>query len=189
MQSGSRPFLTEPEGANMTGLRQRFLGLCLPPVLFCVMDFTLTLAGQPAEYWEGDRTRIIEGSPTFHYLLTVHPAAFVVGVLVWIAIFVVLLLLLPDTPALITSIAIVLGHTAGTAAWLRGKFMFDYQMLVGLFLLSAVSISLGVRWGWQAAPKEPLYLGRLPSPLRWTMIAALVAVVVYLFLWPRTISR
>ena len=105
----------------MTGLRQRFLGLCLPPILFCMIDFTLTLDGQPAAYWEGNRSGIIEGSPTFHYLLTVNPAAFVVGVLVWIAIFVALLLLLPDTPALITSIAIVLGHTAGTAAWLRGK--------------------------------------------------------------------
>jgi hypothetical protein len=99
--------LSELEGIKMTGLRQRFLGLCLPPILFCVLDFTLTLVFQPAEYWQGDRTSIIEGSPTFHYLLTVHPAAFVVGVSVWIALFVALLLLLPDTPALITSIAIV----------------------------------------------------------------------------------
>src|SRR5437868_3340924 len=80
----------------MTGLRQRFLGLCLPPLVFCVLDFTLTLIGQPAEYWQGDRTSIIEGSPNFHYLLTVHPTDFVVGVLVWIAIFVALLLLLPS---------------------------------------------------------------------------------------------
>ena len=91
----------------MTGLRQRFLGLCLPPILFCVLDFSLTLVFQPAEYWQGYRTRIIEGSPTFHYLLSIYPAAFMVGVLAWIAIFVALLLLLPDTPALITSIAIV----------------------------------------------------------------------------------
>src|SRR5262245_6147648 len=106
----------------MTGLRQRFLGLCLPPILFCVLDFALTLVFQPPEYWQGDRTRIIEGSPTFHYLLSISPAAFVVGVLVWIALFVALLLLLPDTPALMMSIATVFGHTAGTAAWLRVRF-------------------------------------------------------------------
>jgi hypothetical protein len=169
----------------MTGLRQRFLGLCLPPILFCGLDFTLTLVFQPAEYWQGDRTRIIEGSPTFHYLLSIYPAAFVVGVLVWIAIFVALLLLLPDTPALIASIAIVFGHTAGTAAWLRGRFTFDYQLLVSLFALAAVSVGLGVRWGWQAAPREPLHLGRLSTLRRWTLIAALVTVVVYSFLWPR----
>ena len=173
----------------MTGLRQRLLGLCLPPILFCVLDFTLTLVFQPAEYWWGDRTRIIEGSPTFHYLLSTSPAAFIVGVLVWIAVFVALLLLLPDTPALVTSIAIVFGHTAGTAAWLRGRFPFDYQLLVSLFVLSAVAIGLGVRWGRQAAPKEPLQLGRLPGLWRWAMVAAFVAVVVYLFLWPRTISN
>jgi hypothetical protein len=173
----------------MTGVRPRFVGLCLPPILFCVMDFSLTLIFQPAEYWQGDQTRIIEGSPTFHFLLAVHPAAFVIGVLAWMAIFVALLLLLPDTFALTASIAIVFGHTAGTAAWLRGRFLFDYQILVGLFFLSAVSISLGVRWGWQAAPREPLHLGRLPSHWRWAMIAALVAVVVYLFLWPRSVGR
>jgi hypothetical protein len=172
----------------MTGLRQRFLGLCLPPILFCVLDFTLTLVFQPAEYWQGDRAQIIEGSPTFHYLLTVHPAAFVFGVLVWIAIFIALLLLLPDTPALITSIAIVFGHTAGTAAWLRGRFPFDYQLLVGLFVLAAVSVGLGVRWGWQAAPTQPLRLGRLSGLWRWAMIAALGAVTVYLFLWPRAVG-
>ena len=169
----------------MTGLRQRFLGLCLPPMLFCALDFTLTLVWQPPEYWQGDRTRIIEGSPTFHYLLTIGPAAFVVGVLTWMAIFVPLLLLLPDTPALVTSIAIVFGHTAGAAAWLRGRFTFDYQLLVGLFALAAVAVGLGVRWGWQAAPREPLRLGRLTNLWRWAMIAALVGVVVYLFLWPR----
>jgi hypothetical protein len=172
----------------MTGFRQRFLGLCLPPILFCVLDFTLTLVFQPAEYWQGDRTRVIEGSPTFHYLLSIYPAAFVAGVLVWIAIFVTLLLLLPDTPALIMSIAIVFGHTAGTAAWLRGRFTFDYQLLVSLFVLSAVAIGLGVRWGWQAAPKVPLHLGRLTSLWRCAMIAALAAVGVYLFLWPRMVS-
>jgi len=173
---------------HSAGLRQRFLGLCLPPILFCVVDFTLTLVFQPAEYWQGDRTRIIEGSPTFHYLLSIGPAAFVVGVLVWIAIFVAVLLLLPDTPALVTSIAIVFGHTAGTAAWLRGRYTFDYQLLVSVFVFAAVSVGLGVRWGWQAAPKEALHLGRLSGLWRWTLIAALLAVVVYLFLWPRTVG-
>ena len=137
---------------------------------------------------QGDRTHIIEGSPTFRHLLSIGPAAFVAGVLAWIALFVCLLLLLPDTPALVTSIAIVFGHTAGSAAWLRGRFPFDYQLLVSLFALSAVAVGLGVRWGWQAAPREPLRLGRLPGLWRWIMIAALVAVVVYLFLWPRAVG-
>jgi hypothetical protein len=172
----------------MNGLRPRFLGLCLPPMLFCVLDFTLTLVWQPAEYWHGDRTCIIEGSPTFHQLLTISPAVFVVGVLVWMALFVSLLLLLPDTPALLTSVAISFGHTAGTAAWLRGRFSFDYQLLVGLFVLSAVSIGLRIRWGWQAAPREPVRLGRLSGLWRWAVIVALVAVTVYLFLWPRKIG-
>lgn len=30
----------------MAGVRQRFLGLCLPPLAFSVLDGSLTLAGQ-----------------------------------------------------------------------------------------------------------------------------------------------
>jgi hypothetical protein len=88
----------------------------------------------------------------------------------------------------VTSIAIVFGHTAGTAAWLRGRYTYDYQLLVSLFVLAAVSLGLGIRWGWQAAPREPLRLGRLSNRWRWKIIAALVAVVVFLFLWPRTVG-
>ncbi len=50
--------LPDAEGAKMTGLHQRFLGLCLPPILFCVLDFTLTLIFQP---------RILAGRPDAHY--------------------------------------------------------------------------------------------------------------------------
>jgi hypothetical protein len=44
----------------MSGFRQKFPGLCLPPILFCVLDFTLTLVFQPAEYWQGKGMRPIE---------------------------------------------------------------------------------------------------------------------------------
>ena len=50
----------------MCGVRQRFLGLCLPALAFAVLDGTLTLAGQSAEYWGGAYARVNEASPTFH---------------------------------------------------------------------------------------------------------------------------
>jgi hypothetical protein len=39
-----------------------------------------------------------EASPTFNHLLAMHPLAFVAGILAWMAVFVGILLLLPDTP-------------------------------------------------------------------------------------------
>jgi len=172
----------------VSGLRQRFLGLCLPPLLFCALDATLTLTGQSAEYWQGQAAHVKEVSPIWHYLLAVHPAAFVAGMAGWAAIFVVVLLLLPDTLALIVSIVVVLGHAGGVADWLLHQFRFGYQVCNGLFLLAAVAIGLGVRWGWQAGPRETPRFDRMPQIWRWTLIVVLVGAAVYVFLWPRPVA-
>ncbi|MGD0897022.1 MAG: hypothetical protein ABR915_04240 [Thermoguttaceae bacterium] len=172
----------------ISGLRQRFLGLCLPPLVFCALDATVTLMGQSTEYWQNQWADVNEIAPTFHYLLTVHPAAFAVGMAGWAVIFVMVLFLLPDTLALIVSVAIVLGHAGGTVAWLGYHFKFSYQMCNGLALLAAVAIGTGVRWGWQATPNEALRLDRMPQVWRWTLILLLGGIGVYLFLWPRSIA-
>ena len=169
----------------VSGLRQRFLGLCVPPLVFWALDLTLTLVGQSAEYWQGHWGHVNVGPPTFEYLLAVHPAAFAAGMAGWAAIFVMVLLLLPDTLALIVSVVIVLGHAAGSATWIYYHFKCGYQMCNGLFLLAAVAIGIGVRWGWQASRNEALRLDHMPQFWRWTLILLLVGVGVYLFLWPR----
>jgi hypothetical protein len=167
------------------GVGRRLLGLCLPPLALCALDGTLTLIGQSARYWAGDYARVNEGSPTFNHLLQIHPAAYVVGILVWAGVFVSILLLLPDTLALIVSIAVTLGHTVGAATWLLWRFHFGYQVCNGLFLTSAVILGLGIRWGWRAIPDREYRLQGWPWGLRWLLALVLFGVGVYLFLWPR----
>ena len=169
----------------MTGFRNRLLGLCLPPLLLCALDVTATLLGQSAEYWAGDYLRVNEGSPTFNHLLQIHPLAFVVGIVAWIAVFVGIILLSPDVLALILSIAVTFGHAAGAATWLLWRFHYGYQALNGLWLASAVLLGLGIRYGWQAAPSCEYRISGWPYWLRWLLIAGLFAIGVYLFLWPR----
>lgn len=171
----------------MAGVRQRFLGLCLPPLAFAVLDGSLTLAGQSAEYWGGAYTRVNEVSPTFHHLLAAHPLAFAGGLLGWMAVFVGFILLVPDTLALVVSIVITFGHAVGAATWVLWRFQYSYQMCNGLFLLAAVSLGLGIRWGWRAGPLEPYRLTPRVARWRWVLAAALFAVGVYLFLWPRSV--
>jgi hypothetical protein len=168
----------------MTGVRQRFLGLGLPPLLFAVLDSSLTLAGQSAEYWSGRYERVNEMSPTFQQLLAIHPLAFVGGELVWVAVFLGIILLLPDTLALMASIAVTFGHTVGAATWVLWRFQFGYQACNGLFLLAAVTLGGGIRWGWRAGPPQEY---RLPLSLPWRCVlaAALFAVGAYLYLMPR----
>jgi hypothetical protein len=122
----------------MNGLRLRFVGLCLPPILFSILDAFLTLMGQSANYWGGDYAQVNEVSPTFNHLLAIHPLAFMAGSAVWLGVVVGFLLLVPDTLALIVSIAVVFGHTVGASSWLLWRFQYGYQFCNGLFLLAAV---------------------------------------------------
>jgi len=169
----------------MIGVRHRLLGLCFPPLLFCASDCTATLLGQSAAYWAGNYVRVNETSPTFNHLLQIHPAAFAIGMLMWMAVFVGMILLLPDTLALILSIAVTFGHTVGLATWLLWRFHYGYQAVNGLFLTSAVLLGLGIRWGWRAAPSCQYRLSGWPWVLRWALIVGLFAIGAYLFLWPR----
>lgn len=169
----------------MSGVRNRLLGLCLPPLLLCAFDYTMTLTGQSAAYWAGDYQRVNEVSPSFNHLLQIHPLAFIVGAVMWMAVFVGMILLLPDTLALIFSIAVTFGHTAGTASWLLWRFNYGYQAVNGLFLGSAVLLGLGIRYGWRAVPSCECRFSGWPTGLRWLLIAGLAGVGVYLFLWPR----
>lgn len=169
----------------MSGIRNRLLGLCLPPVLLCAFDNTVTLLGQSAEYWAGDYLRVNEASPTFHHLLQIHPLAFAVGIMAWMAVFVGIILLSPDILALIVSIAVTFGHAAGAATWLLWRFHYGYQAVNGLLLASAVLLGFGIRYGWRAVPSERYQFSGWLLRLRWLLIAGLFAIGTYLFLWPR----
>ncbi len=169
----------------MDAVRQRFIGLCLPPLAFSALDNALTLAGQSAEYWGGAYRQVNEASPTFHRLLATHPLAFVGGALAWMTVFVGIILLLSDTLALVACIAVTFGHAAGAATWVLWRFQFGYQAVNGLLLAAAVALGLGIRFGWRARPPEPYRLHPWLRRWRWVLSAALFAVGVYLFPWPR----
>jgi hypothetical protein len=169
----------------MSGVKQRFLGLCLPPLLLCILDFVVTMVGQSAQYWAGNYASVNEGSPTFHDLLQTHPAAFIAGGAVYVVVFVSLILLLPDMLALIVSVSTTIGHTEGAATWLWYRFHYGYQLCMGLTLLSAMLIGVGIRWGWHAYPDREYRLWKWPPIIRWGLVCLLFSVGVYLFLWPR----
>jgi hypothetical protein len=168
----------------VSALKHRFLGLCLPPLLLCALDATLTLSGQSPEYWSGIYTAVNEASPTMNHLLRFHPAAFVAGIFLWSAVFISVVLLLPDALALTASIALTFGHTAGAATWLYWRYPYGYQLCNGLFLLSAAVLAVCIRYGWQA---EPLERYKLPfsTAVRWLLVLMIVAVAVYMYIWPR----
>jgi len=163
---------------------RRLIGLCLVPVLLAVLDGSVTLIGQPAAYWAGDHSRVLEGTPGFRILLTYGPAAFIAGHLVWELAFVGMILLLPSTPALAICLMFTLGHTIGAFSWIN-HFHSPYarELPIVINAISAVGLALGLRW-WACAPGDDTPLGAsLPNAIRWAIVAMLCAVPI-LYSWP-----
>jgi hypothetical protein len=165
---------------------RRLIGMGLPCVLLSFLDVTLTLLGQPWQYWAGDYSRVNEAMPTFRDLLQRGPWAAVAGHLVWVVIFLSLLLLLPEVLAVIFCIVVVFGHTYGAASWLRYS-QFEYQLSIALFLASAVVLGIGLHWTLRAPafPGKALPRRRLAPTIRWALIALLIGVVSYVYLVPQ----
>ena len=181
----------------MSPYTRRFLAFCLPAILVWSLDCTLTLCGQSEAYWAGGVAGNTDGvtslhhygasvnevSPTSHYLLTLHPSAYIVGTVLEMVVLCALIMLLPTTFALITCLAATLGHTWGATTWLS-RFPHGYQIGNGFFLVVAVILSAGIQV-WYAEPQpKSLLAPRMPLILRWLLIGVLSVSLVYLYLWP-----
>ena len=183
----------------MSHFTRRLLGLCLPAVLVWSVDCALTLCGQSESYWAGSRVRHTDGinsmhnysglvnevSPTSHYLLTLHPLAYVAGTVLAMLVLCSLIMLLPPTLALTTCLAATLGHTWGATTWLS-RFQYGYQIGNGFFLFVAAILAVGMQTWYAKARPESLVAPRMPMLLRWLLIGLLASLLVFLYLWPRS---
>jgi hypothetical protein len=166
--------------------RRRSLWLLLPPTALCVLDFGLTLYGQPDAYWQGNLNAVNELSPSFAGFLSMGPPVFIAAILLWIAIYSILIVLLPERLALTLVIAIVLGHMTGAASWLAYRFQL-YQACCALFLTTSALIVFAFKRGQNADGRAAFDWQRtgLPEWLRWIVIAVLIALPIWWFLIPR----
>lgn len=155
--------------------------LVLPALLLGQLDAAITLHGQSVRYWSGDHADVNEASPTFAWLLGVHPLAFEAGILAWLAILALGVLLVAEPLALTFSIAVALGHAFGLSTWLW-RDPSGYQWVNGLMLTTAAALGACISVGHR--PAEPFALFGWTAGRRHTLAALLVAIGVYLFLIP-----
>jgi len=92
--------------------------LCLPPLLFCLLDQGLTLWNQSGKYWHGRYIEALEANPVAYRFLSEHPLIYTVGLMVWILLFLLLIVSLRRRLAMILSVAITFGHTWGVVGWI-----------------------------------------------------------------------
>ena len=113
------------------------LWVCVAPVALCLLDQSVTLAYQPAQYWAGDYLQAQEACPPFRWLLQSHPLAFEAGVAIWIAAFAVVIFALPRRAARTVALALVIGHTWGASSWIHEFVPAGYWVVIALFIGSA----------------------------------------------------
>jgi hypothetical protein len=98
----------------------------------------MTLRSQPEEYWAGFYQTAQEGSPHGYWLFSQHPLAYVAAAVGYMVAFSLVILALPRRLAETASIALVLGHSWGTATWLYRDV--SYWCVLALYLASAALI-------------------------------------------------
>lgn len=123
------------------------LWLCLPFFLLFLVDAGITLAGQPAEYWAGNREYANEAFPVFAWGLKNGPWTFVLLCMAWLAMFCALIVFIPHVLSEILSLALVNGHTWGAMTWLAYDLELDYHFCLLFFVFSASAFILSYyRW-------------------------------------------
>ena len=117
-------------------LHKNHFWLLVAPVVVTLLDMVVTLAGQPSSYWAGSYSTAVEGAPQGKWLLTAHPVLFIVGILVWIALFGAAILVLPRFFSLVLSLAVTMGHSWGANTWLAD--LVGYWACIALFIVAAI---------------------------------------------------
>ena len=88
------------------------------PFLLSLIDLSVTLLFQPEEYWQGDRSTVVEGNPIARWAFSIHPLMIIPGFVGWYAIVIPLILKSPAWIGLRVHIFLVLGHLVMISGWL-----------------------------------------------------------------------
>jgi hypothetical protein len=136
-------------------LRQR-LWLSVPPVALCLLDAALTLTGQSAAYWGGDRSIIREVNPIGRLLLGLHPLAFGLGSLAWALAFVALVTRLSERWAILLALGLAISHSIGACSWLVRHGVLGWLLAVVCLAGASELVSLS----WRRAGLRPLTTAR-----------------------------
>ena len=167
----------------MTDSKRRLLGMGIPFALAFVTDTALTTALTV----RGHRPWEVEDRLFFHTLYLIHPLAPLAGYLMWACVIMGLFLLLPEVLAVILAIVVVFGHVGGAFSQIY-PFLgsWYYQLVNGLFLLTAATLGIGLWWSARTSPvaQRSGHAYGLPAFLRWGLIALLTGVAGCMVLIP-----
>lgn len=102
------------------------LWLCLPVMMTCLLDVSLTLLGQPAEYWITSFSVVNEANPICRLLLTVHPLLFVLYNLCELLIVSVMIMAFPVLVSKTISVFYTIGSAKAIYYWMVGSLHYSF---------------------------------------------------------------
>jgi hypothetical protein len=106
--------------------------LCLGPIILTLLDYSLTLIGQPAAYWEGNFLHANEGSSLLRWCLHQHPLIFVAAAVGLTSLFCLLILYWPPRAAKALAAWLMGAHAYGVATWVWGSLICGPAACVAL---------------------------------------------------------
>ena len=171
----------EKQDRVISGIWQiRRLSLCIPPILLFILDITLTLLGQPEEYWAGNYDMARERSPEVRRVMQTDPVLLFVMIAVWIGVIVFLIRVLPQTLAELFSVATTVAHTAAASSWLRIFVEHSYQLKIAISIVSGCLIVFSLR----ANKRESSAETGTATRTTWCLAVLLLIAIAYAVLYP-----
>jgi hypothetical protein len=160
---------------NFSGdpVMKKLRAVMMGAMLFSVF---LTLAGQPASFWANPETAMRgDGlgvhnavNHTLEFLLSDGWQPFLCACLVYLALALVAVSILPRKPALITSLSIIFGHYFATANWLAVGWHLGFNGV------AVYGIVLGTAIAWAVSPIPAVPGGQIIRRLRWVMFCVML---------------
>ena len=121
--------------------------LCLPALVLCCCDVSITLASQCHAFWAGAFGTAEEGNPLALVFLLLGPWVFVAATIVWALVFSAVILIGHRSLALALSFGLTIGHALGTAFWLPRHGLVGFAAAI-IVLVAARQI---LNWSWAKA--------------------------------------
>ena len=114
------------------------LWLCLPVIVAEVLDYTVTMFGQPAEYWKGSYQLVNEFNPFAHWFMTIHPLGALVYIVLDIVATCVFILILPLVLSKVLAALWTIGSAKAIYNWLVGPLAMGWWISNFVLLIPTV---------------------------------------------------
>jgi len=129
---------------------------------FC-LDIALTLAGQPSTYWSGIYTARRELNPIADWILAIHPVFFMLGAVIYTALFSGAIYYSPRVIAWWLSIGLFLAHIGGARTWPPRLTSWEFYSMWDM-ALNGLAAALATFCYLNAAKNSAIQHARIHEP-------------------------